>query len=244
MHMSRDATNPQHRRLVAIGVALLVLLVAIVAVSIATLTGDEDSGPDGTGPAPTSSSSPSSEAGDSVCGLPEGSAEPLTGAPETTWTLTGRMAAPSSDEAGPGTDEGGVHACFARSATGALFAAANFAADIENPEADKLEILDQRVVRDEGYEQLRKETASGDSGSDGSSSLQFAAFRLDSYSPDAATVQLIVRADSGVQQGGLFALTYNVRWVEGDWRAVLPSTGQPVVSQVASLEGYIEWSGT
>lgn len=243
MHMSRDATNPQHRRLVAIGVALLVLLVAIVAVSIATLTGDEDSGPDGTGPAPTSSSSPSSQAGDSVCGLPEGSAEPLTEAPETTWTLTGRMAAPSSDEAGPGTDEGGVHACFARSATGALFAAANFAADAQNPDVDGRSLLEARLLRDDRYDELTSQGSGVGAGGEGGE-VQFAGFRVDTVTEDQVTLQLVLRADAGPQQGALVAITYNLQWAEGDWRVVLPAEGQGTATQLASLSGYIAWSGT
>lgn len=241
MYMSREATD-RRRRAVILGVIGAVAAVALVAaLALSTVGGDEPT-PPATEPTPTPTSSTDAAAASS-CGLPDGAMEPLTTAPDTTWTLTGRMAAPSSEEAGPGVDEGGVHSCFARSATGALFSAANFAADAQNPDVDGRSLLEERLLRDERYEELTAQGVGSGAGGAGGE-VQLSGFRVDSASAEQVTLQLVFRADDGAQQGALVAITYNLRWSDGDWRVVLPPEGQGTATQVASLSGYVMWSGT
>lgn len=236
MSMSRGTATP--RRRLFIGAAVLALIVALIAVGLVlgTRSTEAPASPDRSAATDEPAASDASK-----CGLESDGTDSLPQAPSTTWSTDTPIAAPSSPEAGPGETTDGIHSCFARTPTGALFAAANLATDSSNPAIDPIDILEQRVVRDENFEELREETE-GNTSPGNERGMQLAGFRLNAYTPDAATVELVARTDAAVDGGALIALTYNVRWQDGDWMLVVPQNQRPPASQLVSLAGYVEWS--
>lgn len=243
MSFSESQRPRTPRALVGALVAVVVVLAVVVAVLLL-----RPGGKPATVPPPTPSSTPTESSAppesDSVCGLPAGDQTvPTTAAPETTWTLTHRMAAPSADDVGPGVEENGIHSCFARNPAGALFAVANFNADLGNPEVNLRELATARAFKDENYEKRLQATKKDQQG-DGNGGIQFAGFQVQSYTRDQAVIELVYRFVEGPAAGELFTGTFSLRWVDGDWRVLADPPGVDNTTQVVSLDGYVEWSGT
>jgi hypothetical protein len=241
-----DTNKPRDGRLVASAALIgLIVVAGIIVVVLRLAGGGDDTEADGdnrTTASPTASPSPgASEGTSSTCGLPTGSQEIPTSAPETEWYLNGTIVAPKGAAYGPKDDGGGIHSCFAQSPVGAVFAAANAAADVANRDVDKRKFLETRAARTAGYEQALA-TVDSTPPSDGGG-IQFSGFRVDASSDAAATVQLVVSSSEGPTAGQFVAITYNLQWVDGDWRVVIPLDGVPVSASITSLDGYIPWSG-
>lgn len=238
-----DTKNPRDGRLIASAALIgLIVVAGIIVVILRLAGGGDDSGRDGEGGSPTPSpSSESSDAAGSSCDLAKGSQEIPTAAPETEWYLNGTIVAPKNAAYGPKEDNGGIHSCFAQSSVGAVFAAANAAADVANADVDRRQFLETRAARTAGYDQALA-TVDSTPPSDGGG-VQFAGFRVDASSDAAATVQLVVSSSEGPTAGQYVAITYNLQWVDGDWRVVIPLDGVPVSTSITSLDGYIPWSG-
>ncbi len=123
-----DDDNPFKKKGFIFGAVLFVAL--FLAAAVIGLTSSRGGGAGEATPAATSSPAtapPISASDKSVCGLP-GYEETgtLTAAPATTWTFVGTMAAPGSDQAGPGTiSADGVRSCYAHTVDGAVLAVAN-----------------------------------------------------------------------------------------------------------------------
>ncbi|GAB3266992.1 hypothetical protein GCM10027425_33570 [Alteromonas gracilis] len=241
MSFSESQRPRTPRALVGALVAVVVVLAVVVAVLLLRPGGEP-----ATVPPPTPSSTPTESSAppesDSVCGLPAGDQTvPTTAAPETTWTLTHRMAAPSADDVGPGVEENGIHSCFARNPAGALFAVANLNADSGNPKVNLRELVTARSFQDENYRKQIGDTAERGQPNGG---IQFAAFRVLSYTPDQASVEIVYRYIEGPAAGALFSKIFNLRWHEGDWQLLADVPGVDTSTEVTSLDGYVEWSGT
>jgi len=190
-------------------------------------------------PKPTSSAS---QAGTepSVCGLPASDDTALGAAPDSSWELVGTMAVPTSPKIhGPGdVDDTGFRSCFAHSPTGALYAAANiwgtgFYGDAE------------RLYRDLAADSPTRDAALSaiDEGKEISNSaapkIQIRGFIIKHYEEGSAVIDLgIETAD-----GALGTLPTPLVWEGGDWKLNLPQTGQTGIKQLATLNGYISWSG-
>lgn len=73
----------------------------------------------------------------------------------------------------------------------------------------------------------------------GFGSVQIAGFQIDSYTEEAAVIRLGIRGSNGVN------LNYPVplEWHEGDWKLVVPPTGDTGVREVPDLTDFISWSG-
>ncbi len=123
-----DDDNPFKKKGFIFGAVLFVAL--FLAAAVLGLTSSRGGGAGEATPAATSSPAnapPISASDKSVCGLP-GYEETgtLTAAPATTWTFVGTMAAPGSDQAGPGTiSADGVRSCYSHTVDGAVLAVAN-----------------------------------------------------------------------------------------------------------------------
>ena len=225
-------------RIIALTVGALILVALGIVAGLAFNGNDETSASPGRStPTPAQTPPPSS----SACGLPDGDQTIPTSAPTSEWSMSHRMAAPSARPYGPMRSRGGIHACFAHNPVGALFAAANVAADSGNPDLAFKNLAEQRFVHDANYQAQRKDL---DKNPPANGGLQYAGFRIDNYSPEAATIQLVVRATEGPNTGGLIAITYTMRWTNGDWRLALPPAGASISNPLTSLDGYVEWSGT
>lgn len=241
--MPRRSEHPtRHRPGFIAGAALVTaLVVAGIVVSLGALLGGRsgaDGGRDGNG-APRAVAS--AMAGGSVCGL-TGMGSPgatLTEAPVTRWATVGTMAAPSSPTAGPGRKQSdGLRSCYAHTVTGALFAVADFWATGSDPRLYR-QIVQQNVAAGPG--QAKALSASGAPSNTGMSA-QITAFKISSYRPAAATVDVALHTSDGQQVGFPVPLV----WQDGDWKVQLADDGTPVFRPtiLQTLTGYIPWAGT
>jgi hypothetical protein len=237
-----EPTSPFRRRgfiAAASVVGLIVLAAMIVMVTSLIRGGDEPA------PAPTSTATPTASAArgaadESVCGL-DGIEEvnTLDSAPDNEWELVGTVAAPIDEDAGPGVvEENGFRSCYSHTAEGALFAAVGYLAvssDIRN--IDRIsELLAAGPVRDE----LEQSPQQPESASD--ARLQVAGYRINAYSAEEATVDVVYQVTS--EGGALVSLPTVLRWEEGDWKIVITESGPPFApSQLENLGGYTPWAG-
>lgn len=228
--------------------ASAVIVGAIVALGLALALsnifgGDSDPTPAGSAPTLTPSSSSSTSTSSqaaSVCGL---TAVEETGtvnlAPTAEWALIGTTAAPSIKGQGPGKVEtDGYRSCYARTPTGALLAAANYAA-IGSHDPLRKKFYDQTPVPGPGRDALRAKPLPV-SGSDGTR-VQIAGFRVLRYDGRTAEIDLAFRTSNGAVGGTVLHL----QWSEGDWKLQLAEDGSELSStvQLPSLAGYVLWSG-
>lgn len=187
------------------------------------------------------SAAPEAPAGEaSVCGL---EAVEMVGTvpspPSATWTLVGGTAAPFVEDQGPGKiDDDGYRSCYARTPTGALLAAANYAAMGSHAPIRK-KFYEQGVVPGPGRDILLEEPIK-DSGSSGNR-VQIAGFRVLRYDGNQADVDIAIRTSSGM----VGAMVINLQWSGGDWKMRVTDDGKelsPLV-QLPNLSGYFLWAG-
>lgn len=223
----------------AIVVGAIVLL-GVVAIIASLLTGGNDEEPEPTSAPTTSVSTEPADADPSACGL-EGYEETssLDGPPSNDWELVGTVAAPVDPRgAGPGVvDDNGFRSCYAHTAEGALFAAVGYVAvgsDTRNVPR-LFELLAAGPVRD----QLEASPAPGDASA---TRLQVAGFKINSYSPDEATVDVAWQVTS--EGSALVSLPTVLTWEDGDWKVVIGESGPPFApSPLENLGGYTPWAG-
>ncbi|WP_299039839.1 hypothetical protein [uncultured Pseudokineococcus sp.] len=224
--------------LAALVVLALVLLLLPPAGEGSTATAPQ---PSATEPAPQPSSPPTADAeavpaaGESVCGLEPGDQAIPTSAPQAQWELVGTTAVPEDpDGAGPGvaTDDG-FRSCFSHDPTGALYAGINWWAQTLNGRAVQVyeELTADTPERDAALEQGLDESAGGIG--------QIAGYRFVDVDADRALYELAFRTP----QGDLVSVTTPMRWEDGDWKLVIPSTGDPSVGALPDLTGFTPWSG-
>ncbi|WP_043668575.1 hypothetical protein [Clavibacter michiganensis] len=248
--MSTPAT-PFHKRPLWIAIAAFLALVPVgggIAAATGAFSGggSTEAAPTAAAAAPEEAASPNASAlpdgAASVCGLPGyEETSSLTQAPTVTWSLIGTMAAPVDPQgSGPGAQEndGQFRTCFAHTAQGALFAAINFAAASSNPSNHPrmYELLADGKAKD-------MVQAAG-SGTDQTSSdrVQVAAFKVNAYAPDAATIDLVLKVTSAGD--ALVSQPLVLNWEHGDWKVLLTENGtQYQPSPLTSLGGYIPFSG-
>ncbi|MFP5316248.1 MAG: hypothetical protein ACLGHS_12850 [Actinomycetes bacterium] len=229
--------NPSTRPGFVLSAALVIALIAAVLV-IAFLPNNDEPGT----AAPTTGASTSPPASteakpeESICGLAGSGETALGAAPETEWELVGTFAAPASPQQyGPGDVSDGVRSCFSHDATGALFAAANIAA-LATAGQEKAVFSELSVPSPAQKEALEN---AGSNPSSGNLSVQIAGFQIVNYTEEAAVVRLGIRGSNGIN------LDYPVplEWHEGDWKLVVPPTGDIGVREVSDFSDFISWSG-
>jgi len=185
----------------------------------------------------TASAQPSATAAASICGLPSGDqAKPATTPTDTKWELVGKIAAPTSPaEFGPGkTDASGLRSCFAHSPTGALYAAANMTALSSAGKANL--VYEQLAVPSPERDDVLKSTPTA---APNSVTAQLAGFTFRSYEADRAVIDLAFKGANGT----FVSIPVPLQWYEGDWKFVVPATGDTGARQLTDLSGYIEWAG-
>lgn len=221
-------------------IVVVVVAAIVLAVTSAGSGGDPNAAPSSTGTVPPPDRS------DSSCGLPAGDQSvPTTTAPESTWELVGRIAAPIDEAYGPGVIEpDGLRSCYAHSPIGALYAVANLYVQGSMPDL-AVRNIEEHVVPGVGQEvaleQIKVAVAEGSIGGPGDVSVQFAGFQFLSYGPESATIDIAARNSAG----GMISFVTEVKWSDGDWKLVVQDNGQPAVPmrQLPSLVGYLPWSG-
>ncbi len=236
-----DETSPWTRPRFLVAAALVLLLV-IAGIVLAVLPSNSN-GPTPT-PSPSSTPTPSQSAtpaaaGESKCGLPAGSqttpAAPPAGA---TWELFGTFAAPSIEDVGPGVvDPDGVRSCFAHSPTGALLAAINFWAMTG---LDLTLGVDPRLTADTPEraalaEQYAAEPPTPSTGV----TYQVAGFQFRGVTDDSLVVDVAIRTATGA----VGVVPTPLRWEDGDWKLVVPASGDTGTKQLPNLAGFVLWAG-
>ena len=172
----------------------------------------------------------------------EAAFEPLLVAPEdVTWQLFMGVALPYSPTFGPTVVDGPAYGGFARSQPGALLAAVQLGVRyLLTPGEGWREVLDRQVLPGAGRDAFARNRAGIDPQAPPGTYGQIAAFRIVTFTPQVAVVQLVSRfPTSGVLQ----VSTTTVRWADGDWRLQLQPDGgtSPTAQAVPSLDGFILW---
>jgi len=232
------------KRILGSAVVVAAIVVLGLVLSLTNLLGGkkEPTPPPSTpSSSPSVSSSPSATVAQaSVCGLTD---VQMTGtlatAPDATWALVGTTAAPSIKGQGPGKIEpDGYRSCFARTPTGALLAAGNYAA-IGSNGALRKKFYEQATVPGPGRDALLSKPIPGAGA--GGTRVQIAGFRVLRYDGNQADVDVALRTANGA----LGAMVFNLQWSGGDWKLRLADDGSELspVSQIPSLNGYVLWAG-
>lgn len=225
----------------------MLLVVALVVVLVA---GGRDSTPDvpAATQGPTSASVEPTESPSNAgpCGLsPDLGTTTLTRAPEAVWAYEGTMAYPTSTTFGPAqVSSEGYRRCFQQSAAGALFAAANAAAQIGADMSVVRPWLSYFVAegpfRDAFLATLPEEGESAPTAAS-DTRTRIAGFRLLSFTGDAARVDLAL-VGSGKGQAVNVSMIYELVWHDDDWRlSVADPTTASGSATLPSLAGYVLW---
>jgi hypothetical protein len=165
-------------------------------------------------------------------------------------------AVPASRLAGPGKGPWPLAAGFADSPAGAVLAAVNIAVRTSGQLGpDVFTATISRQVTGAGAAALLsaawKDYASAvgthppgsPGGPAGAADASARAFRLTSWTPDAATVDVLAGAGDGAGPGAVVRL--QVRWIAGDWRLVAPASGVfTATAATAGLAGYTVLPGS
>jgi hypothetical protein len=233
-----DDDNPFKRKGFIFGAVLFVALflaAAVIGVTSSLGGGDKETAPVATSP---SSAAPQIAASDkSVCGLP-GYEETgtLDAAPEATWAFVGTIAAPATEQAGPGViGDDGLRSCYAHTVEGAVLAVANIWAMGSDGRLSAL-ALDKMTAPGPGRDAAM---AANIPQANNGLSVQIAGVKLLSYDGKNATVDVAFRTGTGQ----IASFPSPVTWVDGDWKLVLTDDGQPPLRPAAlqSLGGYLPW---
>ena len=231
------------RRWTALAAIGFVLFLAVAAIIV--LLGGHDDPQRGSPPPAAAGSGGAQTAAASRCGLsPPLSTDldvPSSAPAAVSWTLLQATMLPSSRSAGPGTVDGLVASCWAQTPVGALLAAAQIpfrygtAGDTEwRP---TVMMLAPGAGRDAFVRRRAAETFSPVP----DSPPQIVGFRFLSYTPTAATVEIVLR----YHPAQLVAAEQRVAWYEDDWKYVADPAGGPWnLREVPDLTGFIPWGGS
>jgi len=191
-------------------------------------------------PAPTNAGQEGRPAGCTTSGSDQ--TIPTSPPSGVTWSLNAGFAVPSSATDGPKLHgPAGIGYCYSHTPLGALLAASNLGRGIGTPQQVQDAVLNLSVVPNEYSAQVAKTPATLDDQS--GAGIQFAGFRIISYSPDQASITLATRVPGRTDTYP--QLTVAMQWYAGDWRAV-PQAGPALFVAVASapsLAGFVPWAG-
>lgn len=235
----KDERNPFTRPGFILSAALIIALAAaVIVVAVWPKSGSNPAaGPNSSPSTPSPSSSSASEGVEaSVCGLSGTKETALGAAPDSDWELVGRTAVPAAPEtSGPGAvSDAGIRYCFAKSPSGALFAAANIFGLVSSGEqrAVLTELAADTAARDQQLQEL-DETQSAPSGA------QIRGFQLQNYTESSATIDLGIE----LPNGAVGSVPIPLVWEGGDWKLNVVEGGISGSKQLNDLSAYIPWSG-
>lgn len=249
--MTTDETNQQSpftRPGFLVAAAFVVILIVVgIVLGVTAMNRDEDPQavePSTTAPVegPTPSATPSDEeTGTKGCQVSGGTdTGSLTTAPEAVWEYQGTMAYPSSETFGPTqiTDEG-VRTCFQRSPEGALFAAANGAAQASDSQL--IEPWLEYFLAEGPNRDAVLNAGSGGGGDTSGVRVQIAGFRVLAFDGETANVDIALRASTEGQTITMSSV-YALVWEDGDWKMAVQDPSSPVdFATIPDLSGYTIW---
>ncbi|GAB2723027.1 hypothetical protein ACX801_21020 [Arthrobacter bambusae] len=230
--------NPLTKPKFIISAVVVAIIVALGIILALVPKGSGSAAPEAsTAPASTGSTPSAATEAASVCGLPAGDqSKPATAPADTKWELVGKVAAPTSPKLfGPGkTEPNGLRSCFAHSPTGALYAATNLTALSSSGKA--VLVYEQLAVPSPERDAVLR---SSPTAVPNSVTAQLVGFTIRSYDSDRAVIDLAFKGSNG----SLVSIPVPLQWYGGDWKFVVPATGNTGSRQIADLSGYIEWAG-
>lgn len=234
------------------GALLLVVVVAGVLLSVRGHGGGGGGSGGGGGvaaPAPPSvTAAPTAvptAAASTSAGPVDGGVKALATAPTTRWALYQGAALPYSSVYGPRKVDGyGPATGYTHDAGGALFAAAQLNGRVSlGPTGVWSKTVTAQVVPGPARDALAA-TAKDRNIAPGTVPYainQIVGYRIATYTPDVALVELVAQIPTGQLQSS----TSTMRWMGGDWKLQLTPAHQVGTAPipVPSLAGYVPWSG-
>ncbi|MGI5401192.1 hypothetical protein ACQEVG_17375 [Streptomyces sp. CA-135486] len=223
------------------------LAVALVMAGVTWLTTGEDQPADRARAAarngPLSSSSKGGKRGD---GRPDNcrtddsnDAKPTVSPDDIEWRPLGAAKVPASRSAGPLQTSGPLMWCFAHTPMGAVMAAHIIPTHMSG--RDWRTVTEQQVVAGAGRDIfVAQRSTVPESAQNGNAVSSYAGFAVDSYSPDAAKVQILIKSGSGSGYASTFIA---MKWDGGDWKVQPGSNGSLYTSMttVTGNAGFIMW---
>lgn len=158
-----------------------------------------------------------------------------------TWDLYNGAAVPRSSTAGPlRVEDNGLARCYEQSPSGAVLMAMNFKARwVLSPEPAAIANA-QMVESNVKADGVKKLAEMGGPIADPASFCQFAAYKVVSFSAEAASVDLVNQCGANDLRSGVLEL----RWVDDDWQVILePNDGGKPLDRLATLNGYTPFRG-
>lgn len=142
------------------------------------------------------------------CNGTKGATKEPTSAPVVTWVPVGTLSAPTSSVLGPRRAAGYSRNCYQHSPAGAVLAATNALVVIRTvPLAQRETVVTRLMTAGAGRDEVVKSAPPSDS-----AVPEFAAFDIQSCSPERCNVRLILNVGSRVSYGDL-----SMVWSGGDW---------------------------
>jgi hypothetical protein len=188
-------------------------------------------------PSQTQNSAPISD--DSICGLKPNSQEIPTkwDSDGTVWRETSRGSAsllvPQSDKYGgkykvtpQGHDAGMFRGCYSHDPMGAVFAAMN---EFSATQTEAIYMLFQYNIENDG---IIPDPDKGSVSSTIGKSLKYVGFKVDAYTPDKATVDILFNWGSEAGNSAHFKASYV--WKGGDWKLLMHNS-EPVGAELKDV---------
>jgi hypothetical protein len=162
---------------------------------------------------------------------------------DVTWTLVAGIAVPQSSTAGPMLHSpAGVSYCYARTPVGVVLAVSNLGRAVGDAAALQTDSVKYSIVPGPLTDALAAQPpVTSDPAS--LSGVQYAGFRIISYTQDSASVAIALSSPSS--PGSYIVGTAAMEWNQGDWRVVVqpgPSILATATS-TTSLASFVPWSG-
>lgn len=241
-HTGADAPFWNHRGWI-LSAAFLALVLVMSVVTWLTSTEDgqglRDTGAENPGPLTPAAGGQGADARPAGCRTDDAdTARPTAPPPDIDWRPLGGAKIPVSPTAGPLQAHGPVLWCFAHTPLGAVMAAHTIPSHMSG--ADWRTVTEQQVVAGTPRDIFVAQRSTvpegqGEAGAVGS----YAGFAVTAYSPDEATVRLLIKNGSG-GYGSTFVV---VQWDGGDWK-VRPRTNGALYTSMTSVSGnagFVMW---
>lgn len=160
-----------------------------------------------------------------------------------TWNLVKGTAVPESTTDGPTLrSPAGVGYCYSRTPVGVVLAVSNLGRAAGNAQELQDDQLKYSTVPGPLADEIAA-TPAIDSDPAATAGVQYAGFRVISYTADSASVALAFT--SAPKPGTYFVVTAAMEWSRGDWRVVVQPGPTILVTATAttSLADFVPWSG-
>ncbi|MFJ3825992.1 hypothetical protein [Streptomyces nodosus] len=246
-----EPQNPYTRPGFIASAGVIAVIIALIPVLILTSGGDDSSDDKASGTqnssqavaSPSVSASEQQEETQSSCPVLKDITTDTASINELapiglSWKKFGPINLPASKDAGPAVIDGQVARCYAHTPRGALLALTNISIRSANG-PDWREVVAQQVYPNEAQEVFEQGVAASrvDQTSDfPSSTPTLAGYKLISYTPDTAVIDLAFDTPGGM----VLTMVLTARWHEGDWKQQMSPNGGQSESVVKrfNADGY------